>query len=157
MTRSYKSIFALAVTFCMLLCFAPAVSAESASNGFAELSGNDYAAADFSPTKVEKGFWRLLTERQKRILRKAIRELKAQGASRKEIKALIKQYLKRWGIKLKKRYKKLKHFWRILTEEQRTELRQAIKELKEQGATKAEIRALIKKYLEEWGIIKIRP
>jgi len=156
MSIFWKTFFILAVSFGFLFCFTQTVSAEKPDNGFSPLSYNGYTATDYSPTKVEKGFWLKLNNRQKKILRKAIRELKEQGASKKEIKALIKQYLKRWGIKPGKKIKRLKHFWKKLTEAQRKELKQAIRELKEQGASKEEIKALIKKYLEEWGIVKVK-
>lgn len=156
MSKFWKISFSLLVSFGFLFGFTQTVAAEKMDNGFSSVSDTGFAAADFNPAKVEKGFWLKLNDRQKRILRKAIRELKENGASKQEIKALIKQYLEKWGIKPGKKIKRLKHFWKKLTEAQRKELKQAIKELKAQGASKEEIKALIKKYLEDWGIIKVK-
>ena len=150
MSKSWKSIFTLIISFCFLLLFTPKTFAETPDNAFTSGECNGAELVNFAPVQWEKGFWKKLTKEQKKILRNAIKELKEKGATRKEIRELIKQYLEEWGIKPGK--KKRKAFWEKLTKEQRKELRQAIKELKKQGAFKEEIRALIKQYLEKWGI-----
>jgi DNA-binding transcriptional regulator YhcF (GntR family) len=147
-SKAWKGCFTLAVSLGLMFLFTPITRADTSGNFFSSFSGTEAGLVDFAAAPAEKGFWLKLTVKQKKILRKAIRELKQQGGTKKEINALIDSYLARWGIERRE----LKGFWRKLTKEQRRELRRAIKELKAQGASREEIKALIDKYLEGWGI-----
>lgn len=149
-SKSWRNVFTLVIALSFLLLFTPKAPAETMDAAFNTNVDDGITLAKFSPAQHEQGFWKRLTKEQKKILREAIKEMKDQGATRKEMREMIKQYLEEWGIKPRK--KKRKAFWEKLTKEQRQELRQAIRELKKQGATKQEIRDLIKQYLEKWGI-----
>lgn len=151
-SKLLKSGFSLVISFSFLFLFSPETYTAAPDNTLNPSKDVGIGSAEFYPEKVEKGFWLKLNDRQKRVLRRAIKELKEQGAPPQEIKALIKQYLEKWGIKPGKKHKVLKGFWKKLTKAQREELHQAIKELKAQGASKKEIKALIKEYLKGWGI-----
>ena len=143
-------ILTFIISFCVLFAFNTKVSAKAPDNlhNFANDNGDGFLKDP--PQKFEKGFWLKLNDEQKEELRAEIKKLKSKGATRKEIKALIKKYLEKWGITIEKKFEK--GFWLKLNDEQKEELLAEIKELKNDGATRAEIRAKINEYLEKWGI-----
>jgi len=103
----------------------------------------------------------LLTDEQKETLHARIMELKDQGASREEIRDAVNELFKEWGIE-----RPAKHFGRKdqrrgmfgkwlkekLTPEQQQTLRETIRNLKDQGASREEIRKAVDELLEQWGI-----
>jgi len=103
-----------------------------------------------------------LTEEQRVEIRQLIETMRRNGASRDEITEAVLKRLEEYGIDLT--HLKInrdddhfmgRHKGRILdqlTEEQKTELLQKIKELRESGATRNEIRDMIHEQLKEWGI-----
>ena len=86
-----------------------------------------------------------LTDDQRAAIRQKVEELKAQGASRQEVREAVRQMLEDWGIKPPPRPR--------LTEEQRAEIREMVKEMKEAGATPEEVRSAVRAKLQEWGIV----
>lgn len=90
-----------------------------------------------------------LTEDQKAAIRQMVEELTAKGASRQEIRRAVGQMLREWGIKLPRR---LPAIFTRLTEEQRTQIREMVKEMKESGAGPKEIRSAVRAKLQEWGV-----
>jgi DNA-binding transcriptional regulator YhcF (GntR family) len=103
-----------------------------------------------------------LTEEQRMEIRQLIETMRRNGASREEINEAVLKRLEEYGIDVThlKINRDDDHFMgrhreRILdqlTEEQKTELLQKIKELRESGATRNEIRDMTHEQLKEWGI-----
>ena len=103
-----------------------------------------------------------LTEEQRMEIRQLIETMRRNGASRDEITEVVLKRLEEYGIDVT--HLKInrdddhfmgRHRGRILdqlTEEQKTELLQKIKELRESGATRNEIRDMVHEQLKEWGI-----
>lgn len=92
-----------------------------------------------------------LTDEQREALRTLIQEMKEAEATRDEIKAAIEALYTEWGLDMPER----KERWGdVLTEEQQEELRTTVQELKDQGASREEIKAAIDGLFEEWGIEK---
>ncbi|RKY60003.1 MAG: hypothetical protein DRP94_01820 [Candidatus Latescibacterota bacterium] len=91
-----------------------------------------------------------LTDDQRAAIRQKVEELKAQGASRQEIRRAVGRMLKEWGVRLPRRRP---HIFARLTEEQRAEIREMVKEMKEAGASPEEVRSAVRAKLQEWGIV----
>ena len=114
-----------------------------------------------------------LTPEQRQGLKAKIMEMKDEGASPEEIHAAVKQMLAGWGVELpqagggqggrmgslaKQEGAGAHHRggggWMAeqLTPEQRQELKAKIMEMKDQGASQAEIHAAVKQMLAEYGV-----
>jgi|GEM_PF-1350019 len=91
-----------------------------------------------------------LTDDQKAAIRRKVEELKAQGASRQEIRRAVGRMLKEWGVRLPRRRP---HIFARLTEEQKVEIREMVKEMKEARATPEEVRSAVRAKLQGWGIV----
>ena len=97
-----------------------------------------------------------LTEEQRTAIREKMEELKAQGATREEIRTAMGELSKELGIE--------RPVWRglrprrgdgpfsNLTEEQRAAIREKVKELRGAGVPREEIRTAIAEMLEGYGI-----
>lgn len=100
----------------------------------------------------------LLTEEQQAELKALVQELKDADATREEIKAAVDALFEEWGIerpddgKGRKGKKGGRGWMGDLTEEQQATIRDLIQTMKEDGATREEIREAVKAQLEEWGI-----
>ncbi|RKY73284.1 MAG: hypothetical protein DRQ24_02560 [Candidatus Latescibacterota bacterium] len=81
---------------------------------------------------------------QRESIRHKVEELKAQGASSREIRRAVRQMLEHWGIKRPPRPR--------LNEEQRAEIREMVNEMKQTGGSPAEIREAVAEKLREWGV-----
>ncbi len=96
-----------------------------------------------------------LTEEQVRLVEEKVEELKEQGATREQIHEKIAEMMGDWGVELPERPRpgdvRMRPF-ADLTEEQRRDLRNSLKELRRNGATREEIRQEIRSKLEEYGI-----
>lgn len=104
----------------------------------------------------------LLTEEQQAELKALVQEMKDSEATREEIKAAVDALFEEWGIerpdfdgrngKHGKDKKGGRNWMGDLSEEQRATIRSMIQTMKEDGATRKEIREAVKAQLEEWGI-----
>lgn len=150
--KSSRFIFSLIflVGFSFIFSAPIAALADSSPDSFIANNGDGFQKN--WPNKTLKGFWLKLTEQQQKKLRRAIKMLKDQGATPEQIKEMIHEYLKKWGIRNNLKKKVKKGFWDKLTRKQKRELSQGIKKLKEQKATRKEIKAYIKAKLKEWGL-----
>lgn len=92
-----------------------------------------------------------LTEEQRAELKELVQKMKEDGATREEIKEAVTALFAEWGIEMPERQGR---WGDLLTEEQQEQLRTMIQEMKEQGATKKEIKAAIDGLFDEWGIEK---
>ncbi|MBC8185286.1 T9SS type A sorting domain-containing protein [candidate division KSB1 bacterium] len=108
------------------------------------------------------GFWSELNEEQKQALQQKIEELRASGASREEIHAVVVEMLEGWGIEAPERPgdgQRNKRFgggrdgiFSRLTEDQRKAVHDKIEELHGQDVSREEISAAIAELLQSWGI-----
>jgi len=150
--KSSKFMLAVAVIVGFVFAFSTPVAAKTPNSPYSFMNDAGDGFQKNFPNKTLKGFWLKLTERQQKKLRREIKKLKDQGATPRQIKEMIHEYLKKWGIRKNLKKKVKKGFWDKLTREQKRELSQGIKKLKEQKATRKEIKAYIKTMLKEWGL-----
>jgi len=150
--KSSKFVLAVAVIVGFVFTFCTPVAAKTPNSPYSFVNDAGDGFQKNFPNKARKGFWLKLTEQQQKKLRRAIKNLKEQGATPQQIKEMIHEYLKKWGIRTNFKKKLKKGFWEKLTKKQKRELAKGIKDLKEQGATRKEIKAYIKAMLTEWGL-----
>jgi DNA-binding transcriptional regulator YhcF (GntR family) len=94
-----------------------------------------------------------LTDEQREEIKQLIEELKESGASREEIKEAVDAKLVEWNIEIPEGKMPSHPPWLLeLTDEQKEEIREIVEELKDNGATKEEIKEAVDSKLEEWGI-----
>jgi len=108
------------------------------------------------------GFMANLTDEQRQTLREKTKEMRSQGATREEIRAAKAEMLKGYGIELPEKYRLLggseglRHnrggFMANLTDEQRGALREKVREMRSQGATREEIQATVAELFEGFGM-----
>jgi len=109
-----------------------------------------------------RGFGDNLTNEQREAVRVKIKEMRSQGATREEIRAAKAEMLKGYGIELPEKCRLLggseglRHnrggFMANLTDEQRQALREKTKEMRNQDASREEIRTAVAELLEGYGI-----
>jgi DNA-binding transcriptional regulator YhcF (GntR family) len=106
-----------------------------------------------------RGFWKDLTKEQREAVQEKIKEMKSQGAKREEIRTAVAEMLKGYGIEVPKDWRGPIGFgqrhdgWGAnLTDEQREAIREKIKEMKSQGATREEIHTAVAEMLKGYGI-----
>jgi len=97
-----------------------------------------------------KPFDERLTAEQRQQLQGKLKELKAANAKPEEIKAAIAELYKGWGLEPPKAQGA--GVDERLTKDQRTELQAKIKELKDRGAKREEIKAAVAALYKQWGI-----
>ena len=104
------------------------------------------------------GHWaEQLTEQQRTELRELVSGLRDNNASREEIHAAVTELFTSWGIDLPdQRLGRLRRgpapWAEQLTDEQRTELHELVSALRDDGATREGIHAVVVTQLAEWGI-----
>ena len=104
------------------------------------------------------GFKANLTDEQRQTLREKIKEMRSQGATHEEIRAAKAEMLKGYGIELPEDcygpvgfgHRKA-GFKANLTEEQREAIREKVKEMRSQGATRGQIHDVVNEMLEGYG------
>ncbi len=102
------------------------------------------------PQRPGNGIFQQLTPEQREQLKDMIAELKEDGASKEEIHKAVVEQLKEWGVERPQRPDNV--MFQQLTPEQREQLKDMIAELKEDGASKEEIREAVVEQLKEWGV-----
>jgi uncharacterized membrane-anchored protein len=103
------------------------------------------------------GFWKDLTKEQREVVHEKIKELREQGATREEIRAAVAEMLQGYGIELPEKWGEghrcdIRDLLSNLTDEQRQAVRDKIREMRSQGATREEIQAAVAEMLEGYGI-----
>ena len=95
-----------------------------------------------------------LTDTQKEKLKQKMEELKTAGKTPQEIHRAMDDMLKQWGIQVPQPpVDRPDPPWMAnLTDTQKAELEQKMKELKEAGKTPQEIHSAIADMLKQWGI-----
>ena len=106
-----------------------------------------------------RGFLSNLTDEQRQAVHEKIKEMRSQDATRAEIRAAVAEMLEGYGIEMPEGWPGpfgFGHgqggFCHDLTEEQREAVRDRVKEMRSQGATREEIRAAVAEMLEEYDI-----
>lgn len=103
-------------------------------------------------------FFDQLTEEQKAELRGLIDGMREAGASREDVHAAVREKLEGWGIEVPERpgpgecRGRRSEIFKQLTEEQRKEIRDTFREMREAEATREEIRSAIREKLESFGV-----
>jgi DNA-binding transcriptional regulator YhcF (GntR family) len=109
-------------------------------------------------------FMQQLNDEQKAEMKSMIADMKAAGATREEIHIAVKEKLDEFGVKPPERGDQMDAhgfrgpghdgpmFHNQLNEEQRTEIREKIDELKNQGASREEIHQTVSEMLKGYGI-----
>lgn len=102
-----------------------------------------------------------LTEEQRAEIKSQVQELRDQGADREEIHKAVLTLLEKWGIEppdFEFKHPGQGGTWKDnLTDEQKQALKELTRQMREQGATKEEIRLKVREQLREWGIHKPAP
>ncbi|NOZ62135.1 MAG: T9SS type A sorting domain-containing protein [Calditrichaeota bacterium] len=107
------------------------------------------------------GFWSQLTDEQKEQVQARIQELRQQGATREEIHEAVKAMLNEFGIQVPENPPQRRQgpglrgnspYLFELNEEQMAELRQLVQDLRQQGATRQEIREAANALVQSWGV-----
>jgi len=95
-----------------------------------------------------------LTDTQKATLKQKMEELKAAGKSPEEVRSVIADMLKEWGITVPQppSDRPAPPWMANLTDTQKASLEQKIKEMKEAGKSSQEIRSALDEMLKQWGI-----
>jgi DNA-binding transcriptional regulator YhcF (GntR family) len=103
-----------------------------------------------------------LTDEQRQAIQEKIKGMRDQGAKREEIHAAVAEMLKGYGIEVPEDWTGPHDrggfgpgpggLWKNLTKEQREAVREKIKEMRSQGATREEIRAAVDEMIQGYGI-----
>jgi DNA-binding transcriptional regulator YhcF (GntR family) len=115
----------------------------------------------FGPGKA--GFEANLTEEQRDAIHEKIKEMRDQGATREETHAAVAEMLKGYGIEVPEDSigphgpggfgpPGPQGFFKDLTEEQRDAVEEKMKEMRDQGASREEIRSAVAEMLKGYGI-----
>jgi len=109
-----------------------------------------------------KGFWSNLTDEQREAVREKTEEMRSQDATREEIRVAVAEMLQGYGIELPENCRLLGGpkglqrawggFWENLTDQQKGAIRDKIKEMRSQDATREEIRSAKAEMLKGYGI-----
>jgi DNA-binding transcriptional regulator YhcF (GntR family) len=105
------------------------------------------------------GFWKDLTKEQREAVQEKIKEMRSQGAKEEEIRAAMVEMLKGYGIEVPKDWhgpigfgQRRDDWGANLTTEQREAVREKIKEMRSQGASREEIHAAVDEMIKGYGV-----
>jgi uncharacterized membrane-anchored protein len=101
------------------------------------------------------GFFAELTEDQREAVREKMKEMRDEGATHEEIHATVSEMFEEYGIELPEHWGERRRpmgFLAELTEEQRQAIREKMKRMRSEGATREEIHATVSEMLEKYGI-----
>ena len=109
------------------------------------------------PVRGLERFAELLSEAQFAELEAAVAELRENDASREEIHAAVQALFDEWDIEMPPPAGRGPHGnghpgMENLTLEQRQSLRELVQHLRQEGATRQEIRKAVREQLQEWGL-----
>jgi hypothetical protein len=107
-----------------------------------------------------QGIFSSLTSEQREAVHARVTEMRENGASREEVHAAVGEMLKSYGIELPEDWNEKPHgrrgpgrrFMTQLTEEQREAVRARVTEMRENGASREETRAVVHEMLKSYGI-----
>ena len=114
---------------------------------------NTYAFDDQKRRPSKQPLFDNLTDEQKEELTATMNQLREDGATREEIREAVTAKLTEWGIEVPEfEGPRLPPWTSDLTDEQKEELTATMNQLREDGATREEIREAVTAKLTEWGI-----
>jgi Spy/CpxP family protein refolding chaperone len=97
-----------------------------------------------------------LSEEQRGAIYELVKGMREAGASREEIRGAVHEMLAGWGIEVPERPAgprgHMREIFEQLSEEQRTAVHDKVREMREAGASRDEIRAAVREMLEGFGI-----
>ncbi len=91
-----------------------------------------------------------LSDEQRTAIREKAKTMHEHGDSREEIHTEIGKMLKEYGIEVPEDFGEHREMWNKLNREQRKTIRTKIREMREEGTTRAEIREEIHKMIQEF-------
>ncbi len=91
-----------------------------------------------------------LTDEQRATIREKAKTMHEHGDSREEIHTEIGKLLKEYGIEVPEDFGEHREMWNKLNREQRKTIRTKIREMREEGTTRAKIREEIHKMVQEF-------
>ncbi len=101
-------------------------------------------------------FFEQLTEEQRDAVHELVAGMREAGATHEEIRDAVHEMLAGWGIELPDRVGQhrdhRREIFEQLTEEQRRAVRDRVREMRETGASREEIRATVREMLEGFGV-----
>ncbi len=107
-----------------------------------------------------KGFFTVLTDEQREAVHARVAEMRESGASRQEIHVAVGEMLTAYGIELPDDWNERqprhrepgRRFFSKLTDEQREAVHARVAEMRESGASREEIHAVVGEMLSSYGI-----
>jgi len=95
-----------------------------------------------------------LIEEQKEELKATVEGMKNAGASKEEIRSAVGSLLKSWAVTPQSQgnQSQSRDWMSRLTEDQKKELKLTVEAMKNDGASKEEIKSVVKNMLKTWGI-----
>ena len=93
-----------------------------------------------------------LTNEQRAAIREKAKTMHEQGISREEIHTQIGNMLKEYGIDVPDNFGQHREMWKNLSDVQRKTIREKMREMREEGATRVEIREKIHKMIQEFEV-----
>ncbi len=93
-----------------------------------------------------------LSDEQKKAIKDKVDSMRKNKASREEIHEAVTKMLKDYGIEIPKDLEQHRKFMKNLPDEQRKEVRDTIRKMRKDGASREEIQDTIKKLIYESGI-----
>jgi uncharacterized membrane-anchored protein len=143
----------VALVFALSACVAAVAQAPAAGKGTAAGANRE----------ARQKWMQTLTEEQRTQLQAKMKEMRAAGKTREEIKAAVAEMLKGWGVEMPQGQAAKGHgkgqqqgmgrqVMEKLTPDQRAQLEAKVNEMKAAGKTPEEIRAAIAELLKGWGI-----
>jgi hypothetical protein len=131
---------------------------------FVILLNSSTRAAEDGPRGPHYKFMEQLTEEQQNEVQAKMKELWESGASREEIRDTIHSMLREYGVKIPKRGEENRRgrghghgrgfmkFADQLSDEQRDAIKDKVKTLRDEGASREEIHMAVSEMLEEYGV-----
>lgn len=124
------------------------IFAEESSNNFQTNPSNRMWLRPRNPP-----FLKNLTDAQEQEIRQLIQNMKDSGASREDAMNAVKSKLAEWGIELHGNRKPRSQPWTLnLTDAQKEEVQQLIRDISATGAGREEVRKAVNAKLAEWGV-----
>lgn len=114
---------------------------------------NDFRGRrDPKPGRGLREFSDQLTEEQRAAIREKAKTMHEHGDSREEIHTEIGKMLKEYGIEVPEDFGEYRKLWNKLNKEQRKTIRAKMREMREEGVSRKEIRVEIQKMFQEFEV-----
>jgi len=98
-----------------------------------------------------------LKEEQRAAIRDKVEAMREDGASREEIHGAVTEMLKQYGVEPPENFQRHWALMRELSKDQRKEVRETVRKMHEDGASREDIRKTVDELLEKFGVEKPEP